>query len=41
MPDTLRFDARSVLMTAAMDGGSEGSSSPPITTPGSKLTILI
>jgi len=34
MPDTLRLEDRSVLMTAAIDGGNEGNSSPLITTPG-------
>src|SRR5436190_12592908 len=40
-PDTLRLDDLSELISAAIEGGKDGNSSPPITTPGSKLTNLI
>jgi hypothetical protein len=33
-PDTLRLDDRSVFNKAAIEGGSDGNSSPPMTTPG-------
>jgi len=41
MPETFRLEDRSVLMTAAIAGGNDGNSSPPITTPGSELTTLM
>src|SRR5262245_1007960 len=40
VPDTFRLEDRSVLSTAASDGGTDGSSSPPIITPGSELRIF-
>src|SRR4051812_32000769 len=40
-PETLRLEDRSVFISAAIDGGNEGYSSPPMTTPASGLTTFI